>query len=81
MIEVLKHGNKKQIITRCPSCGCVFRFDDETDTYHDRIFCGDYVDCPECGEQIQVHDTSCHNDNPHNFECEIIDEDELDELD
>ena len=75
MIELLKHGkNINNVVTKCQTCGCVFRFEDGVDTYHNRIKCADYVDCPDCKEEILVHDTSCYNDNPNKFMCEIFDE-------
>ena len=78
MIEVLKHGEKKEtariITTRCPECGCVFRFNDDEDTYHSRIFCEDRIDCPDCGHTIKVHDTSSMLDHPEFVFCECLDE-------
>lgn len=75
MIEVIKHGKEVAggvVITRCPTCGCVFKFHDGEDTYHDRIECIDCVICPDCEEPVIVHDTSCWNDNPNAYVCEVL---------
>ena len=77
MIEVIKHGNKPRqntVTTRCPECGCIFRFNPEEDTYHTRIFCEDRIDCPDCGHEISVHDTSSWNDDPERILCQVIDD-------
>lgn len=80
MIEVIKHGKQRKpkvIATKCFNCGCVFKFDVDEDTYHSRIYCGDFVDCPDCGQDICVHNTSsiAHVD-PDEIVCEIVDIDE-----
>ena len=78
-VEVLKHGKpgkSNNVVTRCPECGCIFKFDHEHDIYHSRIYCRDYIDCPDCECQITVHDTSCHSDDIHRVLCEVLDEDE-----
>lgn len=74
MIEVIKHGHHPTniVTTKCPECGCIFKFDHMEDTYHERIFCEDRVDCPECGKPITVHDTSCWNDNINRVLCPVI---------
>lgn len=77
MIEILKHGSHprmKTATTKCPECGCIFRFDPTKDTYHTRIFCEDRVDCPDCGYEIKVHDTSCWNDDQERIFCQVIDD-------
>ena len=73
MIKIIKHGKelkepKKDIITtRCPECGCIFKID------HNRIFCKDYIYCPDCWEEIIVHDTSSiTSDDPNKIMCEIL---------
>ena len=78
MIEILKHGinpDKRQVTTKCPKCGCIFKFEDGEDTFYDDAVCIDYVECPECTELITVHYSSSRN--PSKFECDIINEDEL----
>jgi ribosomal protein S27E len=78
MIEVLKHGEKPKstfVTTKCPECGCIFRFNVDEDTYHTRIFCEDRVDCPDCGQYITVHDTSCWNKDIERIICPNIDYD------
>ena len=80
MIEVIKHGKevvRGVVITRCPNCGCVFKFRDAEDTGHDTIACEDFVICPDCEERVTVHDTSCWNDNPNAYVCEVLNEDEI----
>ena len=82
MIEVIKHGNQivknKKIITKCNECGCIFSFIDNDpylggDLKHHRIFCKDYVYCPDCGNEIAVHDTSCFSDS-NEILCEVVEE-------
>ena len=82
MIEIIKHGNKEKywsVTTRCPECGCIFKFNPFEDTYHERIFCEDRVDCPDCGNEITVHNTSCWNDDPERVVCEIIKDEIIDD--
>lgn len=80
MIEVIKHGKEVAegiVLTRCPNCGCVFKFTDGEDTYHDRIECEDFVICPDCKERVTVHNTSCWNDNPDAYVCEVLNKDDI----
>lgn len=80
MIEVIKHGKEVVrgiVITRCPNCGCVFKFTDAEDTGHDTIACEDFVNCPDCGGRVTVHDTSCWNDNPNAYVCEVLNGDDI----
>ena len=77
MIEIIKHGTQPKhlvIATKCFNCGCVFKFDVDDDTYHDRLYCGDFVNCPECGQDILVHNTSSmdHAD-PDKIVCDVVD--------
>ena len=52
----------------------MFKFDVDDDTYHDMIYCGDFVDCPECGQEILVYNTSSMDDAGTNkIVCEIVD--------
>lgn len=77
MIEVIKHGKEVArgiIITRCPNCGCMFKFHDGEDTSDDEIR-RVFVICPDCEEHIAVHNTSCWNDNPNAYMCEVLNED------
>ena len=82
MIEIIKHGDietMKNITTRCPECGCIFKFNVDNDTYHERIFCEDRVDCPDCGNAIKVRDTSCWNDDPDRIFCEIVEDEAIED--
>ena len=87
MIKVVKHGNQmpkdKEITTRCDECGCVFSFVDKDaycngDLLHSRPLCKDYVNCPDCGNEIMVHSTSCFDDYDVIL-CEIVDNEIEDE--
>ena len=73
MIEVLESGEVTKtspiVITKCPKCGCLFRFNADEDVYHERIWCEDRIDCPECGEEITVRNTSCWVDDPDAIVC------------
>jgi DNA-directed RNA polymerase subunit RPC12/RpoP len=76
MIEVIKHGKpqfSRVVTTKCPNCDCIFKFNVDEDTYHDRIWCGDFIECPDCGEKIMVRDTSawCGND-PDRIICDVV---------
>ena len=79
MVEVIKHGenfNDKKLTTKCESCGCVFSFVDKESYYggdliHNRVFCVDYVCCPECNNEISVHSTSCL-DNYNDILCNLV---------
>lgn len=79
MIELIKHGKEKYsvVATRCPECGCIFKFTPSEDTYHVRALCEDRIDCPDCGCAITVFDTSFDNDDPDHVLCEIIECDDL----
>lgn len=80
MIEIIKHGNKEKywsVTTRCPECGCIFKFNPLEDTYHERVFCEDRINCPDCGNEITVYDTSCWNDDPERVVCEVVEDEKL----
>lgn len=73
MVEVLKSGEVEKtspiVITKCPKCGCLFRFNADEDVYHERIWCEDRIDCPECGMEITVRNTSCWVDDTDAIIC------------
>ena len=48
----------KKYVVKCPTCGTVLNFG-KTDVYKDEDFMclhHEYIDCPECGESIQLSD-------------------------
>lgn len=55
MIEVTKHGNTT-LLCKCPECGCEFRFSPRDILFYysenERMAVYNYIDCPECGEDI-----------------------------
>ena len=82
MIEVIKHGKNnpqnKKLTTKCNECGCIFSFVDNDvsnggDLLHSRPLCEDYVYCPDCGNTIIVHNTSCFSDI-NAVLCEVVEE-------
>lgn len=61
MIKVLKHGKVDKLIATCPSCGCVFSFQEmdkkEVVVTHRSDFSParyeKVVDCPDCGMKVR----------------------------
>lgn len=51
-MEIIKHGKTYQVYT-CPHCRCVFAAC-KIDSYKDDWDGKDWVECPECGEEIQL---------------------------
>ncbi len=51
-MEILEHGKTYQVYT-CPYCRCVFATC-EIDKYNDDLTKKDYLECPECGDTIEL---------------------------
>lgn len=51
-MEIIEHGKTYQVHT-CPRCCCVF-VACKIDSYKDDWDGKDWVECPECGEEIQL---------------------------
>lgn len=53
MIDIVKHGKYAKMQEKCARCGCEFTFnldDAGWDKYKQQYV----IDCPECGENIEV---------------------------
>ena len=51
-MEIIEHGKTYQVYT-CPRCRCVF-VACKIDSYKDDRDGKDWVECPECGEKIEL---------------------------
>lgn len=54
MIKVIKHGRLRS--ARCSLCDCYFTYE-KSDTLHIQTDVNEskrYVECPDCGERIEV---------------------------
>ena len=51
-MEIIEHGKTYQVYT-CPRCYCVFAAS-KIDGYNDDWDGKDCVECPECGEEIEL---------------------------
>lgn len=51
-MEIIEHGKTYQVYT-CPHCRCVFAAC-KIDSYKDDWDRKDWVECPECGEEIEL---------------------------
>lgn len=54
MIRIIKHGLYRKM--NCPNCRCEFTYE-KADTNHVQTDVNDYkrfVECPDCGERIEV---------------------------
>ena len=54
MIRIIKHGLYRKMT--CPNCRCEFTYE-KADTNHVQTDVNDYkrfVECPDCGERIEV---------------------------
>lgn len=79
MIEVIKHGKTQKtgtIITKCPECECIFKFELKKDVIHSYFFGYNYVECPDCGERVIVHTAKeLESKNPvKKIACDVLDE-------
>ena len=77
MIEIIKHGDKDKywsVTTKCPKCGCIFRFNPYGDTYHTDFYDEDRIDCPDCDYEIVVFDGESE---PDSIICNVIEEEYL----
>lgn len=51
-MEIIEHG-KTYLVYTCPNCCCVFSAY-ETDEYNDDMTRKNYLECPECGDTIEI---------------------------
>ena len=53
-MEIIEHG-KTYLVYTCPNCLCVF-VACKIDSYKDDLDGKDWVECPECGEEIELRE-------------------------